>query len=230
MGGSIVVTYILGWLQDPGGSIESHFQDRAEIFLAVLAAISGALVLVAFRRGPRLFGLSWPTGSDWLLLFPGALLGGLAGGAWLLVGSLWGSQPLARPPWIEYTVAVVAPVAAETLFRGIVHGIIAQSFRTQYPGGRWFLSWPVLLSSLLYALWSLFPLLRFSGQGAALTFTAALLFGVSSGMARERSESLLPCFILHWSCVIFLMVLPQYSLDNLDVLQRLLQQMKLWGG
>jgi hypothetical protein len=230
MGGSIVVTYILGWLQDRGGSIESYFQDRAEILLGVLAAISGALVLVAFRKGPRLFGLSGPTGSDWVLLFPGALLGGLAGGAWLLVGSLWGSQPLARPPWIEFVMAVVAPIAAETLFRGMVHGIIAQSFRTQHPGGRWFLSWPVLLSSLLYALWSLFPLLRFSGQGAALTFTAALLFGVSNGMARERSESLLPCFILHWSCVIFLMVLPQYSLDYFDVLQRILQQMKLWGG
>jgi hypothetical protein len=29
--------------------------------------------------------------------------------------------------------------------------------------------------------------------------------------------------------VIFLMVLPQYSLDHFDVLQRLLQQLKLWG-
>jgi membrane protease YdiL (CAAX protease family) len=127
-------------------------------------------------------------------------------------------------------MATVAPIAAEVLFRGIVHGIIAQSFRTQHPGGRWFLSWPVLLSSLLYGLWSLFLLLPFSGQGAALIFTAALLFGICNGMARERSESLLPCFILHWSCVIMLMVFPQNSLDHLDVLRRLLQQMKLWGG
>jgi hypothetical protein len=184
-----------------------------------------ALVLVAFRRGPRLFGLCTPTGFDWLLLFPGALLGGLAGGAWILVGTLWWSRAFARPLWIEFAMAMVAPIAAEILFRGIVHGIIAQSFRTQRTGGRWFLSWPVLLSSLLYGLWSLFPLLPFFGQGAALTFTAALLFGISNGMARERSESLLPCFILHWSCVIMLLVLPQYSLDQLDMLQRLLQQL-----
>jgi hypothetical protein len=35
-----------------------------------------------------------------------------------------------------------------------------------------------------------------------LTFGAALLFGISSGMARERSESLLPCLILHWTCLL----------------------------
>ena len=225
MGGSIVVTYILGWLKDPGGSIESYFQNRAEIFLGVLAVLTGALVLVAFRRGPRLFGLSKPTGFDWLLLFPGALLGGLAGGAWIVGGSLWGSRPFARLPWIEAAMAMSAAIAAEILFRGIVHGIIAQSFRTQRTGGRWFLSWPVLLSSLLYGLWSLFPLLTFFGQGAAVTFTAALLFGISNGMARERSESLLPCFIFHWSSVIMLLVLPQYSLNRLDILQRLLQQL-----
>ena len=225
MGGFIVATYILGRFQDPGGSIESYFQDRAEIFLTVLAALSGALVLAAFRRGPRLFGLCTPSGFDWLLLVPGALLGGLAGGAWILVGPLWGARAFARPPWIEVTMAMGAPIPAEILFRGIVHGILAQSFRTQRTGGRWFLSWPVLLSSLLYGLWSLFPFLPFFGQGSALTFAAALLFGISSGMARERSESLLPCFILHWSCVIMALVLPQYSLDQFDLLQRLLQQL-----
>jgi hypothetical protein len=223
MGGSIAVTFILGWLQDPGGSIESYFRDRAEIFLGVLAALSGALVLVAFRKGPRLFGLCSPTGFGWLLLFPGSLLGGLAGGGWILVGSLSWYRPFARPTWTEFAMAMAVPIAAEILFRGIVHGIIAQRFRTQRPGGRWFLSWPVVLSSLIYALWSLFPLLPFFGRGVALTFTAALLFGISNGMARERSESLLPCFILHWSCVIMFLVLPQYSLDQLDILQRLLQ-------
>jgi membrane protease YdiL (CAAX protease family) len=226
MGGSIVVTYILGWLQHPNGSIESYFQDRVEIFLGVLAALSGALVLVALRKGPRLFGFCIPTGFDWLLLFPGALLGGLAGGAWILVGSQWWFRPFAHPPWIEFAMAMSAPIAAEILFRGIVHGIIAQSFWTQRTGGRWFLSWPVLLSSLLYALWSLFPLLPFFSQGVVLTFPAALLFGISSGMVRERSESLLPCFILHWFCVIImLLVWPQSFLDHLDMLQRLLQQL-----
>lgn len=225
MGGSIGVTYILGWFQDPSGSIESTLQNRAEVFLGLLAAISAVLVLVAFRRGPKLFGLCAPNGFDWLLLLPGALLGGLAGGAWILVGSLGWSQPFPRPPWIQFAMAMGAPVAAEILFRGMVHGMLAQSFQTQRTASRWFLSWPVLLSSMLYALWSQFPLLPFFGQGAALTFAAAFLFGISSGMARERSESLLPCFVLHWCCVIMLFLLPPYFLDLPQMLQTLQQQL-----
>jgi membrane protease YdiL (CAAX protease family) len=225
MGGAIVVTYILGWLQDPGGSIESAFRNLPEIFLGVLAALCGALVLVAFRKGPKFFGLCAPTGFDWVLLFPGALLGGLAGGAWSLIDPLWWSRAFARPPWIEFAMAMGAPVAAEILFRGMVHGMLAQVFQTQRTGSRWFLSWPVLLSSLLYALWSLLPLLPFFGQGAALTFAAALLFGISAGMARERSESLLPCIILHWACLIMLLVLPQFSLDLPQMIQELQQQL-----
>jgi hypothetical protein len=224
MGGAIAAIYILGGLQHPGKSLESYFRNRAEIFLGILAAFCAVLALVAFRRGPRLFGLCMPTGFDWLLVSPGALLGGLAGGAWILVGSLWLSRPFARPPWIGFAMAMTAPILAEILFRGIVHGMLAQRFQTQRAGGHWFLSWPVLLSSLLYGLWSLFPLLPFVRQGAALTFAAAFLFGISNGMVRERSESLLPCLILHWSCVVLFLALPQYSLDYLDMLQRLLQQ------
>jgi hypothetical protein len=37
-----------------------------------------------------------------------------------------------------------------------------------------------------------------------LTFAAALLFGISSGMARERSESILPCLLMHWTCLLVL--------------------------
>jgi membrane protease YdiL (CAAX protease family) len=225
MGGSIGVTYILGWLQSPGGSIGSYFQDRREIFVGVLLALSAALILVALRSGPRLFGLSLPAGFGWLLLFPGALLGGLAGGAWILAGPLWWSRQLAHPSWVELIIVMGAPITAEILFRGIAHGILAQSFRTQHAGGPWFFSWPVILSSLLYGLWSLFPFLHFSGQSAAVTFAAALLLGFNNGMARERSESLIPCFILHWSCVFIPLILAQYSLAQIDVFQKLLQQL-----
>jgi membrane protease YdiL (CAAX protease family) len=225
MGVSIVLTFILGWLQEPGGSIESYFENRLAIFLGILAALSAALVLFAFRKGPKFFGLCKPTGFDWLLLLPGALLGGLAGGAWSLFGSIGWSGPFGRSAWIEYTMAIIAPVAAEILFRGMVHGILAQGFQTQRTGGPWFVSWPVVISGVFYALWSSFPVLPFFGQGWALTFVAALVFGLSAGMARERSESLLPCLILHWSCVIMLLVLPSYSLDLPLMLQELQRQL-----
>ena len=225
MGGSIAVTYILGWLLNEGESVASYLQGRAEIFPVVLVAFSGALVFAAFRRGPRLFGFCMPTGIDWLLLFPGALLGGLAGGVWILAGTGGLTRPFAHSPWIEFAMAMAVPIAAEILFRGMAHGIIAQSFRTQHTGGPWFLSWAVILSSLFYGVWSLFPFFPFFRQGTVLTFAAALLFGISSGMVRERSESLLPCVILHWACVILLLVLPQYFPEHLDMLQRLLQQL-----
>jgi membrane protease YdiL (CAAX protease family) len=225
MGGAIVTTYILGWLQHPGAWTASYFRDRPEIFLGILAALSGASLLVALRRGARFFGLCAPTGFAWLLLWPGALLGGLAGGAWSLFGLPEWSQPFARPLWIQIAMAMCAPIAAEILFRGIVHGTLAQVFQIQRAGGRWFVSWPVLLSSVFYGLWTLFPFLPFFSLGAALSFAAALLFGISSGMARERSESLLPCFILHCSCVIMLLVLQQYSVDLPEMLQKLQQQL-----
>ncbi len=225
MGGSIGVTYILGWHQNPGGAIGSYFQDRTEIFLGALLALSGAFILVALRSGPRFFGLCMPTGFGWLLLFPGALLGGLAGGAWILASPSWWSRQIAHLSGVEFIMVMGVPIAAEVLFRGIAHGILARSFRTQQAGGRWFLSWPIILSSLLYGLWSLFPFLHFFDQDGAVTFTAALLLGFSNGMARERSESLLPCFILHWSCVFIPLILPQYSLVQIEMLRRLLQQL-----
>jgi membrane protease YdiL (CAAX protease family) len=98
------------------------------------------------------------------------------------------------------------PITAEVLFRGLAHGTLAQRFRTQHTGGPWFLSWPVFISSILYALWSLPPFLPFFSDGAGVTFAAALLFGISSGMARERSESLLPCLVLHWLCLLMFTV------------------------
>jgi len=92
------------------------------------------------------------------------------------------------------------------LFRGLVHGRLAQYFSTMHTDGRWFVSWPVFISSLLYASFSALPFLPFFHRGVALTFAGALLFGLSSGMARERSESLVPCLILHWSCLFMLVV------------------------
>jgi len=94
------------------------------------------------------------------------------------------------------------------LFRGWVHGRLAQHFTTMHTDGRWFVSWPVFISSMLYASYSALPFLPFFDRGVALTFVGALLFGLSSGMVRERSESLLPCLILHWSALLMLVVGP----------------------
>lgn len=201
MAGSMIATYYLGWLHNPAGSIESHFRNQTGVFVGVLSALSGLLLLAAFRSGPKLFGFCMPTGFDWLVLLPGTLAGGLAGGAWIFAAAVTSPQRLLGRHWTELAVAIGFPAAAEVLFRGLVHGTLAQRFPTQHAGGPWFLSWPVLISSVLYALWSLPPFLPFFARGVELTFAGALLFGISSGMARERSESVLPSLILHWSCL-----------------------------
>ena len=135
------------------------------------------------------------------------------------------SQAFFGYSWTGLAIAVCFPVVAEVLFRGLMHGTLAQRFPTQRHGGPWFLSLPVLISSTLYALWSLLPFLPFFPRGAALThavfvlfgigsgmpvvlmYVGALLFGISSGMARERSESLLPCLILHWACLLLFLMM-----------------------
>jgi predicted Abi (CAAX) family protease len=71
---------------------------------------------------------------------------------------------------------------------------------------RWFVSWPVFISSILYASFSALPFLPFFDRGVGLAFARALVFGVSSGIVRERSESLFACVILHWPCLFMLAV------------------------
>ena len=221
---AMLATYFLGWRGDPAGSIKEYFQSQAGIYVGVLGGISVVLILAFLRRGRKLHGLCLPVGFDWLALFPGALLGGVAGGAWIFTGPVSGSQIFLKHHWSEFAIAIAFPIAAEVLFRGLAHGMLAQRFPTQHCGGRWFLSWPVLISSTLYALWSLPPFVPFFSAGVGVTFAAALLFGISSGMARERSESLLPCLILHWFCLL-LLVMTRPVIDVPEVIRKTLH---LW--
>ena len=201
MAGSITATYLQGMLRDPAGSIKSYLQNQAATYAAVLTVLSAVVFLSAIRSGRKLLGLCMPAGLGWLALLPAALLGGMYGGAWILAVPDTKMGGYLENYGVRLAVTVIFPVAAEALFRGLVHGRLAQHFRTQHSGGPWFLSWPVIASSTLYALWTALPFLPFHFPGVGLSFAAALLFGISSGMARERSESLLPCIILHWCCL-----------------------------
>ena len=202
----IAVTYLTGRLKDPAESIEGDLQKYMGIYAGALCVLSGLLAVVAIRRRPKFLGLCMPAGVDWLVLLPGALLGALIGGAWILPDLLTNLRANLHLHWVYIASAIGFPIGAEVLFRGLVHGRLAQYFSTMHTDGRWFVSWPVFISSLLYASFSAIPFLPFFHRGVALTFAGALLFGLSSGMARERSESLVPCLILHWSCLFMLVV------------------------
>jgi membrane protease YdiL (CAAX protease family) len=175
-------------------------------FGATLTALAGALLLLRGGRTPGRFGRRLPSGADWLLMLPLALVGGLAGGAWVAAPRAdLGSAP---------TLAALAllPLACELLFRGLVHGTLVPRFRIQRSGGRWFVSLPVLLSAALCTAWQ--PLLLRLGIAVDVSVLGApalaggLLLGVATGVARERSESVLAPITLHWLALAALLAAP----------------------
>src|SRR5262249_8130307 len=130
--GAIVAVYLLGWFRDPAGSIESYFWRGAGVYAVALNGLFGAFVLAALRRGPKLFGLCIPTGLEWLFLLPGALVGGVAGGAWIYPTPVTISQAFLKYDWSALAIAFTFPIAAEGIFRGLVHGRLAQHFPIQH--------------------------------------------------------------------------------------------------
>jgi membrane protease YdiL (CAAX protease family) len=97
------------------------------------------------------------------------------------------------------------PAALELLFRGLVHGLLAQSARINRPKGRILLSWPLLGASLLFAGYTLWQ----TASGVSLSLLlerplshlqpvlGAFLLGLVLGMVRERSQSIIPPMIFH---------------------------------
>ena len=102
---------------------------------------------------------------------------------------------------IFYAVLLI-PLAGELLFRGLVHGIIARRSRVQRCDNGWALSFPNICATIMYAV---FPALIMLGPdllpptgelAAPIRITlAAIVFGLATGLARDRSQSLLPGII-----------------------------------
>ncbi|MBI4455028.1 MAG: CPBP family intramembrane metalloprotease [Acidobacteria bacterium] len=179
-------------------------------FSSILTAWSGALFLLAARRSPGLYGWRRPVGLDWLIAFPVALIGSLAGGVW--VPRWLDPQELAHSlSWTTVSTFLLLSVTAEMVFRGLVLGSVASRFSIQKSGGRWFLSWPSVISSVLYALCFLLPFLSSPGSQVSIPskgpvmVLGGFLFGIAAGTTRERSESILPPILLHWICVALLL-------------------------
>ncbi|TNF78275.1 MAG: CPBP family intramembrane metalloprotease [Acidobacteria bacterium] len=202
------VTMLAGWIAAAWGTIEplgavQLLAHRWRGFL-VLSLTASVLILLALARGRsrRLYGFQMPEGRDWLKLTPAVILAALLGGLWA-----WrsGSPPAAVTG--EAMLAWVAfPLLAEIVFRGLAHGVLVRSFDSQHAGGRWFLSWPVVLSGTYYALWTLplglhlvSPLVRLSTPFSFLLLAfAALVGGLALGMVRERSGSLVASLGFHY--------------------------------
>jgi membrane protease YdiL (CAAX protease family) len=176
----------------------------------VLTTTVGIVFWLKARQVPGLYGWRAPTDFRWLIVFPAALLGAVTGGAWA-PGSLgYRTGPDNLYEFTAYA-ALLLPLGAELLFRGVILGHLAARLPIRKSGASWWGSWPTLISTALYAAASLLLFLVFSsGQLPisqwSLVLAGAVIFGIASGIARERSESILSSVLLHWVCVAALLL------------------------
>ena len=176
----------------------------------LLALTVGAFFWSKARQAPGLNGCRVPAGFGWLRTFPAALAGAAAGGVWA-PGSI--AYPVGSENLIQLSgvAALLPPLTGELLFRGVILGYLGARLPLQKAGVPWWHSWPTLISSGLYAAAS--TVLFVSGSSSQIHFTqwflvsgGSLIFGIASGIARERSESILPPIILHWVCTAALLL------------------------
>ena len=195
---ALLVQYVWPFENAPETLPHSLFFTTHEFgFMAMMLAASIlTLFMVAFRR-PWQYGLSLPVGRSWWLLLPPIVAAGVIGGVWLPPYSIQ------EVPWYDILVTAVIgiPLGSELLFRGLGHGIMAQTTAIQRCDSRWFLSGPTIGSTLAYVVFIVFFTILTSGQPALphllMVIIGSAICGLGLGMVRERSQSLIPVIFFH---------------------------------
>ena len=186
------------WLGTPPTDI--FWTEPGFGFMVALLAATGVCLAFISHGRPWQYGWTAPIGRQWWVLLPTALAGGLMGGVWAP------ETMVASKAWLTVAVLGLAamPLTAELLFRSLAHGLLAQNARIQRHDTRWFLSWPVLGSTLLYVGFVVSLLLTGQPEDmplhwnqTGLTIAGAALLGLSAGWVRERSQSLWPAVLFH---------------------------------
>ncbi|GAB6906890.1 Abortive infection protein [Desulfosarcina cetonica] len=169
-------------------------------YAALLVVTALTLFILAFRR-PWQFGLMLPAGKDWWRLLPLAVVCGLTGGMLAPDKALF-----AADRYLSWAFALILiPLSLELLFRGLIHGMMAQLASIQDSESRWFFSGPTIGAALLYALaigiqgvlLSPTPMATLTSYRLLKHIAVAGFFGIGAGMIRERSHSILIAWLFH---------------------------------
>ncbi len=168
--------------------------------VTLLAATLVALLLVSYCT-PWQYGLILPTGIRWWVIMPVGIVAGITGGVWAPTAVIGSGAWL----YIVCFGFLGMPLVSEMLFRGLVHGLLTQSARIQRSDTHWFVSWPVLGSTILYVCFILSLTIGLDADAASSsqpwfisrTLVSAVIFGIAMGMVRERSHSLFPPILFH---------------------------------
>lgn len=205
-------SFAAGWLTQHYWNPHRWFSDPIPELIANPPfgfILAGTILCVALifalthpTRRRRLYGIELPSGWDWWLLFPLALIAGMAGGAW----APW-IEPDKRGGEVLLFHILLLPLYAELLFRCMLHGLLIGGHRIQSRSGPWFVSYPVLLSALVYAVAMIIPysphfsivnlLLPDWYSALGLRIVSGFLFGLLTGMIRERAESIIASYLVH---------------------------------
>ena len=165
------------------GSLALLWTAREPLGALALFVIPALACLAGGRRGAGWYGLRTPRGLAGWALLPIALAAAACGGVWLPTGM--GSIAPGPAALGALASSIAGAAGLELLFRGLAPAGLLPAFHGRAR------SVTVLLPALLYAVaLALLPAEATPWGGAAGGTSAALLFGLVTGLARERAESI----------------------------------------
>ena len=196
-------------------------------FSVALILLTTIILVGTSNRRFWQFGIISPVGRKWWFILPVTLLAAFTGGAWVPVEKP--AMLITVDPRLYFAGMLLLPFAVEFLFRGVLHGILAQKAKIQSCSSKYFISWPNFGTSILYAL--LLPFFPIFHSGlfnpfatpvkSGVILLAAFCFSLSLGFARERSHSFFTSYLFHLISVSAIVFLPAFLTGFNHLLQRI---------
>jgi membrane protease YdiL (CAAX protease family) len=202
---ALAVIFVGNLLRVRGYAVETALLSAVSLSIMV-----GILFWLKVRRVGGVYGWRAPKDFGWLAVLPAGFVGASIGGVWAPASLSYRMGFLAEYDF-PISAALLFSVGAELLFRGVILGHLASRLPLQTSGGPWSGSWPTFISAALYAAASVVLFVSLSGGELQITqwsliLAGGFIFGVASGIARERSESILCSVLLHLTCAAALLL------------------------